>query len=137
MKYGRYGLPYLFLRISLGLTLIFMGTDVFRHPEAWITYVSSESIFGFNQDALLRFGGMFDIVIGLMLVVKIMPKLAGSLIVIHLLGIFIGNGFDSTLARNISLLGTSMAIAMWPSSYHKKSHWGGKKLKKSKRDEED
>jgi hypothetical protein len=131
MKYGRYGLPYLILRAGLGLTFIYIGVDILRHPDLWIGYVPNETMFGLSRDSLLRFGGFFDLIIGALLMTKTAPKIGGSLAVLHLMGIFTLNGIDSVLARNIGLLGAAIAVAIWPSSYRKKKHKWGRKSKKN------
>jgi len=130
MKYGRYGLPYLFLRIGLGLTFVYIGVDVLRHPEAWLGFVSDEVWFGLTRESLLRLGGVFDLVIGLLLVFRIMTKLAGVLAVLCLLGVFVMNGIDVALVRNLGLLGAALAVAAWPGSYHRKKHWWQRKSKR-------
>ena len=131
MKYGRYGWPYLFLRIGLGLTFIYLGIDVFRNPEAWAVYAGGEPFLGFDRDALLKFGGIVDLIAGLMLMAKVMPRFAGGLMVAHLLMVFAMNGIDSTLARNIGLFGMALAIMRWPNSYHKKRKKGRRGRKSS------
>jgi len=131
MKYGRYGWPYLFLRIGLGLTFIYIGVDILRHPDMWIGYVPNETMFGFARETLLRFGGLLDLVIGMLLLVKVLPKVASWLAVLHLIGIFTLNEIDGVLARNLGLLGAAIAIAIWPSSYHRRRHWWNKGRGKS------
>jgi uncharacterized membrane protein YphA (DoxX/SURF4 family) len=130
MKYGRYGWPYLFLRVGLGLTFLYIGLDIWRHPDMWIGYVPSETMFGLTRESMLRFGGLFDLVIGVLLVTKVMPKLAGALAVLHLVGIFTLNGIDAVLVRNVGLLGAALAVAVWPSSYHRRKRWWGNRMKK-------
>lgn len=137
MKYGRYGLPYLFMRVGLGFTFVYIGIDILRHPDLWIGYLPNETMFGFAREALLKFGGFLDLIIGVSLMTKRATKLGGSLAVLHLIGIFTLNGVDSVLARNFGLLGAAIAVTIWPSSYHRKKHKWGKKSKKSESSERD
>lgn len=113
----------MFLRIGLGLTFIYIGVDILRHPNMWIGYVPQETMFTLDRAAMLRLGGLFDITIGAMLGAKIWPRLAGALAVLHLMGIFTLNGIDSVLARNIGLLGTALAVVVWPKNYRRKRWW--------------
>lgn len=113
----------MFLRIGLGLTFIYIGVDILRHPNMWIGYVPQETMFTLDRAAMLRLGGLFDITIGAMLGAKIWPRLAGVLAVLHLMGIFTLNGIDSVLARNIGLLGTALAVVVWPKNYRRKRWW--------------
>lgn len=127
MKYGRYGWPYLFLRVGLGLTFLFIGVDILRHPTVWLGFVPQETMFSLDRDTMLKMGGLFDITIGLLLTIKAWPRVAAALAVIHLLGIFSLNGIDGVLARNIGLLGTAIAVMVWPNSYRRKRWWWSKR----------
>lgn len=111
------------MRIGLGLTFIYIGVDILRHPNLWIGYIPQETVFNLDRVTMLRLAGLFDITIGAMLGAKIWPRLAGSLAVLHLIGIFTLNGMDSVVARNIGLLGTALAVAVWPKSYRRKRWW--------------
>ncbi len=113
----------MFLRVGLGLTFVFIGIDILRHPTMWLGYVPQETLLGFNQETMLRMGGLFDMVVGTLLIIKAWPRLAGALAVLHLIGIFTLNGIDGVLARNIGLLGTAIAITVWPNSYRRKKWW--------------
>jgi hypothetical protein len=127
MKYGRYGWPYLFLRVGLGLTFLFIGVDILRHPTAWLGYVPQETMLSLDRETMLKIGGLFDITIGLLLTIKAWPRVAGALAVLHLLGIFSLNGIDGVLARNIGLLGAGIAVMVWPNSYRRRRWWWSKR----------
>lgn len=117
----------MFLRVGLGLTFLFIGVDILRHPTAWLSFVPQETMFSLNRETMLKVGGLFDITIGLLLTTKAWPRVAGALAVVHLLGIFSLNGIDGVLARNIGLLGTAIAVMIWPNSYRRKRWWWSKR----------
>jgi hypothetical protein len=121
MKYGRYGLPIMFLRWGLGLTFAGIGIDILWHPDLWIGYVPESLPFiSLSREVLLQAGGVLDIAIGVLLMMNVRLKIASFLAVAHLISIIAFNGIDAVLIRNIGLLGAALAIMFWPSHYHKK-----------------
>lgn len=123
MKYGRYGWSYFFLRMGLGIAFLWIGVDMLRHPDVWIGYVPEDVPLGLTQEAALQVGGLFDVVVGLALMVPVLPKLMGGLAAIYLLTIVVTNGVDAVLIRNIGLLGAALALLFWPTHYHRKKGW--------------
>lgn len=120
MKYGRYKWSYLFLRLGLGLTFLWIGVDMFRNPDVWIGYIPANPGFGLTREAALRAAGAFDMALGLMLLLRVWSKLAGALVVVHMAGILVVHGVDAVLIRDVGLLGAGLALATWPTHYHKK-----------------
>lgn len=129
MKYGRYGWPNFFLRWGLGLTFLGIGIDVLWHPDIWIGYVpESLPLIDLPREMILQTGGVFDITVGVLLLMNMWVKAAAFLAVVHLAGIFILNGLDAVLIRNVGLTGAGLALMFWPTHYHrKKGRWFSKK----------
>jgi uncharacterized membrane protein YphA (DoxX/SURF4 family) len=125
MRYGRYGLPYLFLRIGLGLTFLWIGIDIFRQPEVWIGYVPAAPGFGVTREAALAAGGVFDVALGTLFILRIWTKLAGWLAAAHMLAIIAVHGIDPVLIRDVGLLGAGLAVAFWPARYRRRKSWWG------------
>jgi len=117
----------LFLRVGLGLTFLFIGVDILRHPTVWIGYVPRETMLGLDSETMLRIGGFFDMIVGTLLIIKAWPRVAGALATLHLIGIFSLNGIDGVLARNIGLLGAAIAVLVWPNSYRRRRWWWSKR----------
>jgi hypothetical protein len=138
MRYGRYGWPNLFLRWGLGLTFLGIGIDIFWHASAWIGYIPETlPLIDLSREVILKIVGLFDIAVGILLLMNAWLKTAGFLAAGHLVGIIIMNGVDAVLIRNIGLLGAALAILFWPTHYHKKKgRWWGKKSKRMSADEE-
>lgn len=117
----------MFLRVGLGLTFLFIGVDILRHPTVWIGYVPRETMLGLDSETMLRIGGFFDMIVGTLLIIKAWPRVAGALATLHLIGIFSLNGIDGVLARNIGLLGAAIAVLVWPNSYRRRRWWWSKR----------
>jgi len=113
-------LPYLFLRLGLAVTFIWIGVDIFRNPNTWIGYVPVDPGFSLSREAALSVGGVFDVTLGLMLLFRVWSKLAGWLAVLHLVAILIVQGINAVLIRDVGLLGTALALALWPTRYHRR-----------------
>ena len=120
MRYGRYGLSYLSLRLGLALTFLWIGADTFLHPAAWIGYVPETNV-GFSREAALAASGVLDVAVGLLLLLQLMPKTAATLAVLKLTAIIAVHGLDPVLARDVGLLGAALALALWPRHYRR--HW--------------
>jgi len=123
MRYGRYGLSYLFLRLGLGLTFLWIGVDMFRHPDIWIGYIPAEPGFGLSRETALSMAGAFDTALGLLLLLRIWSKLAGILVVAHMVGVLVMQGVDAVLIRDVGLLGAGLALAFWPARYRRRKLW--------------
>ena len=136
MKYGRYGLSYMFLRWGLGLTFIYIGLDIFFHPDLWLGYVPDEVPFGLARGTTLRAAGLFDLAVGALMIIRFMPKLMGFLAAVHLISVAVFNGLDAVLIRNVGLLGAAMAVWFWPAKHHRRRLMP-KFLRKKKRVYED
>lgn len=116
MRYGRYGLSYLVLRVSLGLVFLWIGTDILRHPETWIGYLPASLPFGVPREVGLKLNGVFDVLLGVMLMVRVFPKTMAALAALHLIGVLATTGLDAVVIRDVGLLGASLALLVWPTA---------------------
>ena len=135
LRYGRYGWSYIVLRFGLGLTFILIGIDIFRSPGVWVGYLPAYLPYGISRESMLQMVGLADIILGLLLIVRAWPRVAGALIATHILAIIIVNGFDAVLIRDVGLLGMALVVALWPAGYKKKHWWSSKKNKSKSSDE--
>ncbi len=126
MRYGRYGWPHFFLRWGLGLTFLWIGVDILRHPSLWIGYVPENLLFSLPRETVLRANGLFDVLVGLALIAQFLPKLAALLATVHLAGIVATSGIGAVLIRDVGLLGAALALLLWPAHYHRKKGWKSK-----------
>lgn len=120
MRYGRYGWPYLLLRSSLGLTFVWIGVDILRHPTSWIGYVPANLPTGLDRSLTLQLGGVFDVALGLLFLADRFPKTTALLAALHIGGVLATQGIDAVVVRDIGLLGASLALFTWP--HHRRRH---------------
>ncbi|MBI4021864.1 MAG: DoxX family membrane protein [Candidatus Andersenbacteria bacterium] len=120
MRYGRYGWSYLCLRIGLGTVFLWIGIDIWRHPETWLGFLPADLGFGVEPEAALSAVSAFDAVLGVLLILNVWPRMMSFLAVMHLLGILAGQGIDAVLIRDVGLLGAAAALLFWPRRYHRR-----------------
>lgn len=123
MKYGRYGWSYRFLIWGLAATFVWIGLDIFVHPQAWIGYVPASLPAGLTRETALQINGALDVLIGVALFMQWWPRTVALVAALHLGGIIIMQGINAVIVRDVGLLGMALAIAFWPHGYRKKRSW--------------
>jgi len=121
MRYGRYAYSYIFLRVGLGLTFLWIGIDMFRSPDAWIGFMPQNVPGGFSREGALTGAAVFDAVLGLLLLTDNFPRVTAFLVTLHLAGIIAVQGIDAVLIRDVGLLGAALALLAWP--HRRRKHW--------------
>ena len=94
-----------------------------RHPDAWIGYLPQDIPLGLSRELALKINGIFDAVIGALLIMRWWPKIVAFLAAGHLVGILVTQGIDTIVIRDVGLLGASLSLLMWPKRHHR-SHAG-------------
>lgn len=120
MRYGRYGWSHFFLSFGLGIVFAWIGVDILRHPDIWIGYLPQAIPFGLSRELALKINGGVDLAIGVSFLLRSWPKLTAFFAVAHLAGIIFTQGIDAVLIRDVGLLGTALALFMWPQHHHRR-----------------
>jgi len=102
-----------FLRTGLGIVFLWIGIDVFRAPDAWIGYMPDVTLFGLDRASILPMGGVFDMVLGALLIAGLFPRIVAGLGIAHLLYVLITFGVDAVLIRDVGLLGALLSLFFW------------------------
>lgn len=123
MKYGRYGWSHVLMSWGLGVVFLWIGLDMWRHPDVWIGFIPDRLPGGLSRAAGLQLAALFDTAVGLGLILRLWPKLVAFLAALHLAGILVKNGIDALLIRDVGLLGAALALLMWPAHYRRKTWW--------------
>lgn len=121
MKYGRYGWSYLLLRYSIGITLIWMGIDLFRHPDSWARVAELPIRIPLVPDQPHWALGGLGVVLGVLLVLDYMPSITtlGAALLIGF--ILVQQGLSARSVFAVGALGASLALLVWP--HHHRRHW--------------
>lgn len=107
-----------FLRIGMGITFLWIGILIAQNPDAWGGYIQpwALKLMPLPVHQLMFGTAMFDIGIGVLLLINILSGLAGLLGALHLAAVLITTGINAITVRDIGLLGgaITIAIANWP-----------------------
>lgn len=105
-------LSFLILRIGIGITFIWIGILILTYPAGWAGFLPpwTSNLLPFDQNALLVITAIFDISIGILLLVNYFTWLASLLGSVHLAGILIISGIDAVTVRDIGLLAGTLAL---------------------------
>jgi len=138
MRYGRYGISHLFLRLGLGLTFLYVGVEMLRVPDNWLGYLPQNLPLNLTPGSALQLVAIFNLGLSALFLSGNLTRFAAFLATLHLATVLVMHGLDSTLFRNIGLLGATIAMTLWPQRRHYKKWWHfGKKKKKKSFDDED
>lgn len=123
MRFGRYGTSHWLLRLGLGITFLWIGIDILRHPDAWIGYLPQNIPFGVSRELALQINGVVDAAIGVLFIINRFPRLTALVATGHLAGILIFYGVDAVTIRDVGLFGTALALLFWPQHGYRKHWW--------------
>ncbi len=100
------------LRLSLAITFVWIGYLILKNPEAWGGYMRQWAVDllpGSVADTM-QLTGIADIIIGLMFLFTPLVWIAGLLAALHMAVVMITSGITDITARDIAILGASLAI---------------------------
>ena len=112
--------PEVPIRIGLGLTYLYSGIDILRHPSAWHWAIRAlpefvrGSIDAIGVDSFLIFQGSLELIFGLVFLSWFLPKpLVKWLAIItalEMLFILFFTGLDSITFRDMGIMGGALAL---------------------------
>jgi len=100
------------IRISLALVLLWFGIDEIINPENWFGYIPSwiSSIIPFNIETFILLNGIFEIIIGALLLIGLKTRIVAFIAALHLLSITVAVGYNDVAVRDFGL--TLMAVSL-------------------------
>lgn len=104
----------LVLRIGLGITFVWIGTLIVQEPESWAGLIRTE-LTGFipmDPATMMLETGIFDIIIGLMLIFGIWLWIAGLLAGLHMLIVVATIYVSDVTARDFGIMAASFAVML-------------------------
>lgn len=109
---------FLFLRIGLGITFVWIGILISQNPELWGGYIQpwAAKLLPIPLKQAMLGIAILDIGIGVLLIVNLFSWLAGLLGSLHLIIVLVTTGINAITVRDIGLLGATLAITLstWP-----------------------
>lgn len=104
--------PRIVLRVGLGGTLAYAGTSILANTQNWIGFIPNwlVSISPIDAYSLLIGHGIFELILGLMLVFGILTKLSSLVAFFDMLFIVVFVGIDLVTFRDFGLLMSALAL---------------------------
>ena len=109
------------LRIGLGVTFLWIGILVFKDPEGWGAYLQpwAADLLPIDIGATMTVAGVFDIVLGILMILNLFVWPLAFLGAFHLLVVLIVTGINAITVRDIGLLAACLSLLFetWPSKH--------------------
>ena len=101
-------------KLSLNILRISLGIFILQNPEGWSALIKpwAENLLISSPKNTMIVNGALDVIIGIALILNFLTWIFAALAAIHLLIILIFSGIDSITARDIGLLGASIALVI-------------------------
>jgi hypothetical protein len=108
MKHGGFHI----LRVSMGVTFLWVGVLIFRDPEFWGSFLDpwAANLLAVPIREAMYGTAVLDIVIGVLFLIDAWVWVAGLLGTIHLAIVLAVSGIDVITVRDIGLLGAAAAL---------------------------
>ena len=100
------------LRIGLSFTFLWIGVLILRNPEAWGGYMRpwAAGLLPVPLAQAMIGTAIFDIIIGIFLLINFLPRLTAIVGAIHLAVILMVSGITDITVRDIGLLAGMLAL---------------------------
>ena len=100
------------LRIGLGVTFLWIGILVFKDPEGWGAYLQPWAADLLSVDIVVAMtaAGVFDIVLGVSMILNLFVWPLAFLGAFHLLVVLIVTGINAITVRDIGLLAGCLSL---------------------------
>ena len=110
IKNKNYSIPI--IRIGLALVLLWFGIDEIINPENWFGYIPSwlTSILPLDIGTFIIMNGIFEIIVGFLLLIGLHTRIIAFIAALHLLSITIAVGYNDIAVRDFGL--TLMAVSL-------------------------
>lgn len=108
------------MRIGLAAVFLWFGGDKFVYPNYWLTawiplwLQSLGEGLGIPGRQLVYVIGVFEILVGLSLLINFLIRSFSFLAIIFLIILAIGSSFSEVTVRDFGLIGGLMALIFWP-----------------------
>ena len=100
------------IRIGLALVLLWFGIDEIINPENWFGYFpqSLVAFLPFDLNTFFLINGIFEIIVGVLLLIGFYTRIVAFVVSLHLLSITIAVGYNEIGVRDFGL--TLMAVSL-------------------------
>jgi hypothetical protein len=102
------------LRITLGITFIWVSVMIFQEPVFWSGFIDPwvANLILIDLTLMMKLTAVLDLLIGLLLIANKWVWIAALVATLHLAGILVGSGIDTITVRDIGLVGATAALTL-------------------------
>jgi uncharacterized membrane protein YphA (DoxX/SURF4 family) len=102
----------LVLRLTLGITFLWIGFLILQHPDAWAQFLQDYfvKVLPFSTIALMTFTAYLDMTLGVLLLLNLFTPYVGIIGTIHMIAILISSGITDVTVRDIAIGGACFAL---------------------------
>ncbi len=107
-------IAYHILRVTLGITFIWVSVMIFQEPVLWSGFIDPwvENLIPIELETMMKITAGLDLLIGLLLIADKWTWIVSLIASLHLLTILIGSSIDTITVRDIGLLGAAVALTL-------------------------
>ena len=107
-------IPLHILRIGLAVTFLWIGVLIIMQPVQWGSYMQvwASRLLPLPIEPMMLSVGVFDIVIGALLILGVIIPLAAALAALHLASVLVVSGITDITVRDVGLLAAALALSI-------------------------
>ncbi|MBI2451892.1 DoxX family membrane protein [Candidatus Pacearchaeota archaeon] len=99
------------VRYGVGIVFFLLGVSQITGPEGWIAWFPSWiTSFGFSIPTFIFLNGIFDSLVGLLLIIGLLTRIISLLAVLHLVGVISVLGYNDIAIRDFGLLLAALSV---------------------------
>lgn len=109
----------IFVRYGVGIVFLLFGIDQTFSPESWFSWLPIWTLdLPISQLTFITVLGIFNLIVGVLLIVGFLTRIAALLGSLHLLGVIISLGYNDISIRDFGLFLASLSII-----FHGEDKW--------------
>src|SRR3989344_5102498 len=98
------------VRLCVGVVFFLIGLDQLLKPTLWASYFPQTLPFGISVAQAVLANGIFDIVIGTLLLIGLLTRIASAIGVLHLIGVIYTLSYNDISIRDIGILLGALSV---------------------------
>jgi|SRR3989344_387551 len=103
------------VRYATGLVFLLIGLDQLTKPDLWASYFPTSLPFGMSVANAVFYNGIFDTLIGILLIVGLLTRLFAAIAALHLIGVIYTLGYNDIAIRDIGIFLAALSVFFYGS----------------------
>ncbi len=92
-------------RWGVGIVFFIFGISQLLNPSSWMAYLPDFALnIGVNSTTLIYMNGVFDLTLGILLLLGIFTRIIALIGILHIIGIIFSLGYNDVSVRDFGLL---------------------------------